>query len=512
MPNDQRTKAVLSLHARLGIGLVWLLLLLLQTAATYAARDRFGYEELAESVRNPFWLEQRTIYDGVSSNIGWYGLCLVLYKLFGFSLALCKWMRLGLQAISLGCVLSLLRRALPSPSHLLPAFAIALSPTLLYFNTYQASYGSDLQLAPIALLCVLSIDPSRPLHSTLLHAGFGALAALACMSYPAFVFYLPFAAVLFAWLHWTSWRAGRVARAAGAPVWREVMQRLLSAVAAPLTMVAVVAASALCLRDPKRLFHDERTGAGLFRGGGGPIDFDLGAIALGVQRTLSDLLISGRSYYFNLSSVELGGWLGGLACILPLGAALWLLARRPASSRWLAVAIVMMVFGLVVPNLASALPGLRRCTLFVFSFYLFVTLLMKELQTQAVGGRRTTVVSAVPVAVLLLHHLLAYPAVIEDLQRESASRPADWWLQAAPTPALALQHWVAKAEAGELIRCPAGAAQGAEECRYGELFAAVAGYQLWTLGHEPKVVIANPHTGAPLSLSVALWESYYFEH
>jgi hypothetical protein len=512
MPNDQRTTAVLSPRARLGVGLVWLLLLLLQAAATYAARDRFGYEELAESVRNPFWLEHRTIYDGRSSNVGWYGLLLALYKLCGFSLALCKWMRLGLHAISLGCVLALVRRALPSPDYLLVAFTIALSPTLLYFNTYQVPYGSDLQLAPIALLCVLSIAPSRPLQSALLHAGVGALAALACMSYPAFVFYLPFGAVLLGWIQWKSWRTAATANRPARPSLRDVVKRLLPMLATPSTMLVAVGAFALPLRQPGLLFDDERVGGGIFRGGGGPIDYDLGGISLGVQRTLLDLFASGRSYYFNLSSVEFGGALGLLAPVLAIGICLWTLARERAASRWLALAIVMMVFGLIAPNLASALPGLRRCTLSLVAFYLLVTLLMRELREQPGVARWKTALGVAPVALLLLHHLLLYPSVIEDLRRESAAQKVDWWLRAAPTPALALQHWVAKAEAGELIRCPSGAAQGAQECRYSELYAAVAGYQLWTLGHEPKVVIANPHTGAPLPLSVALWESYYFEH
>ena len=113
-------------------------LVLVQIVATRVAWGRLTYEELAESVRNPFWLSQHDLYDGTSGNIAWYALCLVHYRIFGFSLALAKAIRIGLFAVSLVCAVDLLRRFLPGRTYLPMALAIGLSPTLLYYNTYQA--------------------------------------------------------------------------------------------------------------------------------------------------------------------------------------------------------------------------------------------------------------------------------------------------------------------------------------------------------------------------------------
>ena len=59
------------------------ILCVLQAWQIYAAWDRLFYEDLAESIRNVYWLEHQEIYDGVSSNIGWYAILLFVYKTFG---------------------------------------------------------------------------------------------------------------------------------------------------------------------------------------------------------------------------------------------------------------------------------------------------------------------------------------------------------------------------------------------------------------------------------------------
>lgn len=82
----------------------WLLVAVLfaaQAAYTLAGLDRLLYEEIAEGIRNPFWLDHRLTYDGVSSNVGWYGFVLVVYKAFGFSAYAAKYVRLALHAVFL---------------------------------------------------------------------------------------------------------------------------------------------------------------------------------------------------------------------------------------------------------------------------------------------------------------------------------------------------------------------------------------------------------------------------
>src|SRR5437016_8314247 len=89
-----------------------------------ASMHQIRYEELAESIRNPFWLDHRFVYDGISSHVGWYGTLLVFYRLFGFAVFTAKFVRLGFHLIGLYCIAALLRRGLGALSALVPLILI----------------------------------------------------------------------------------------------------------------------------------------------------------------------------------------------------------------------------------------------------------------------------------------------------------------------------------------------------------------------------------------------------
>src|SRR5262245_45515169 len=80
-----------------------LLLTSVQYWVTATSMHQIRYEELAESVRNVYWLSHRLVYDGASSNVAWYGTLLIVYEMFGFSLHSAKFVRLGLHFLGLTC-------------------------------------------------------------------------------------------------------------------------------------------------------------------------------------------------------------------------------------------------------------------------------------------------------------------------------------------------------------------------------------------------------------------------
>jgi hypothetical protein len=486
--------------------LIWLAAVALQGGATAAAFNRFWYEEVAESIRNPFWLDQHTIYDGASSNIGWYGVCLVSYKLFGFSLAQAKLVRLVLHAISWACLLKLLRQALPGRGYILPALAIALSPTLLYFNTLQAQFAADLQYAPIVLWCLLHVSPKRPLRSTAMYTLAGIVTMLAAMSYPSVLVYLPFVLALVVWVH-RRWHDKL------AP-WKSRL-RFLPVIAAPLAGCALLGAGFLTLRQPELLLLDPHNHGGIFRGGGSQLAWDPHSIMEGVRTTLSDLFVKGQSYYFSLKGVEFGGWLGQLACALTIAAGLLLLLPRCRLRVPAAIAFALMFFCLVFVNLSSQYPGLRRCTAILFAFYALSALACvsagRALRSRRLAQQRIASYTAWAAAALLVaHHALEYPALIDQLRQDSSSR--DSWMQSAAGPDAALRQWAAKVETGDVLHCGRTEPGVLPSCRFSEFYAAVAGLEKWSRHREPKVVVIDPKTGHPVELSTRLWEDYYFQH
>ena len=136
----------------------WILVALLfaaQAAYTIGGLERLGYEELAEGIRNPFWLDHRLVYDGVSSNVAWYGLVLLVDKAFGFSPYAAKYVRLALYVPFLLCSALLLKRWIGVRRAWAPLLALGLSPTLLYFNSLGTAYGTDVELFPVVLFLIL---------------------------------------------------------------------------------------------------------------------------------------------------------------------------------------------------------------------------------------------------------------------------------------------------------------------------------------------------------------------
>ena len=65
--------------------LYWIICCLIfggQLIYTLRSFNKIRLEELSESVRNVFWLQNRVLYDGISSNVGWYGTLLIIYNIF----------------------------------------------------------------------------------------------------------------------------------------------------------------------------------------------------------------------------------------------------------------------------------------------------------------------------------------------------------------------------------------------------------------------------------------------
>ncbi|MFO0985656.1 MAG: hypothetical protein U1E76_28625, partial [Planctomycetota bacterium] len=174
------------------------LLAVLAVQAIFISQSLFQIraEELAESVRDVFWLRHRLVYDG-NSNVGWYAILLLVYETVGFTLHTAKWVRLCLQALALVCAWRVLRRFLSPLGAAVPLITFALSPTALYFHTLQTPFGTDLSFFPICAWLALCAHERRHL---VLQASLWLVAMIACLSYPTFLFYLPALVALQLWL------------------------------------------------------------------------------------------------------------------------------------------------------------------------------------------------------------------------------------------------------------------------------------------------------------------------
>jgi hypothetical protein len=485
--------------------LYWSLPLVLtgvQYWVTATSMHEIRNEELAESVRNVFWLSHRLVYDGASSNIGWHGMLLIVYELFGFSLHSAKFVRLGLYFIGLTCAADILRRFMGLQTAIVPLVAMGLSPILLYFTSLQTSNGIDLPYAAISLWLLLSVRPDSrtPLELAKIFLC-GMVVMIAAMSYPTFLLYWPSFLLVAVW--WT--RGNKFA----GPSLRWRTWQGLSATAG-LAIPLLIAFTYVI--TPGLLFLDPATHSGLFRGGG-VLGFDPVVFTRAVFTVLRDLMLHGQSYEFEVSRPDFFGPLAivGLCSVAITTIYLWV--KRQAERTILIAAVMLLAVNLVVPCLAiGAYPGIRRSTgilaayfaLFSISWYFYRT-------TDApimVWARRTGIFICLLVP---LDNALKIPSLVRDLAQDSKFRNTDWFAIAA-TPTKSLELLLAQLDGGERLSCPVDDDQQITHCRYQEVYAAIAGYQLWNYGWTPDIWAIDWKTGREINLTPSLWTSYYFPH
>jgi hypothetical protein len=477
---------------------------------TATSMHEIRYEELAESVRNVFWLSHRLVFDGASSNVGWYGLLLLVYQLFGFSLFSAKFVKLGLYLIGITCVADILRRCMGVRTAIVPLIAIGLSPTLLYMGSLQTSYGVDLPYAAICLWLVLSVRPDA--HSPLeLGKTFvcGAIAMIAAMSYPTFLLYWP--SLLLVWV----WQMRRNECAQPSAWW--MTWQVLSGTAG--LAVPLVVAFAYVV-TPGLLLWDPATHSGLFRGGG-HLGFDAPTLRHALHVVLRDLLVHGGSYYFDVTRPDFSGPLAiaGLFCI---GATtIYLLLKRQVDITILLAALLLLALSLVVPSFSVGwFPGIRRSTGILAAYYVLFGVAWYFYRSAAAPSMIWLRRSGVLLCLLVpLDHALKLPSLVNDLARnhdDMAVFPADKgeidWIAIAATPTKSLEVLLEQVDKEQPLSCPMDDQGRIIPCRYQEAYAAVAGYRLWNSHSTADIHALDWKTGRDIVLTPLLWTSYYFPH
>lgn len=474
---------------------------LVQLVFTLHSRSQLRYEELAESVRNVFWLEHHTIYDGISSNVGWYGALLLVYKIFGFSLHAAKVVRFALSCVSLVALAAVLARFFGARTASLPLLVVGLSPTLLYFNTLQAQFGIDLQYAPIVLYLVLSLDFSRTWTDAGRQLLLGAVAMIGCMSYPAFAFYLPTLALLYGY---------GLRQASGFSTSRRVTRSLLlSGCGFVLPLLLAIA----FLKQPQLLLLDPVQNSGIFRGGAGALSgsFSAANVVTGVRVATRDMFYRSGSYYFELASVDFSNYYPVVAIGFVLVTSVAFMAwSRTARLAFLAAWTLLLCTAIVAHVSLSGNPGMRRSTGMLAAIYALLALGWHQVCHGHPLARRLKPAMAVCVALILFHHVTVLQTNYSNLPTRSPYQyNASPFFRTARTPLESLTTYVQEARSGDLmLRCP----DGTMECRYAEIYAAVAGSCLWNGLRCHQIFGYDERAEQFIPLSIELWETYYWKH
>lgn len=472
------------------------LLWIAQIIFTQNSNSQIRYEELADSVRNVFWLEQHKIYDGVSNGVGWYSTMLIVNNFFGFSLFSAKYFRLFLSLVSLLSLAYLLLKYIKLPKAFLPLIMIGLSPTLLFFNSTQTEYALDLQMLPIYLLILTSINlQGKKIWLNVLQTMFfWFLVMVGAMSYPAFVYYVPFFMIPFYWKFKSN---------------ADLKYLIFSVVAFLLPLILLFSYLEPVSRN--LLIYDEVTKGGLFRGAG---TFDLNSdnFIHNLNGIFTDLFVRGNSYHFEVFKADFSDILPALALIFTI-----ILGFKKGFNSFSGkvgfLILVLAILNLVMSSSTfdpSGAPGMRRFTptlaaiygLFILSWHGLSNIKFKEI------WQKYLVLSLL--LIIPIHHILVFPVNLSHLADPSPIKYPIWFT-IAETPQKSLDRYVGIAQKEDLKLVCSDVGQPTY-CRLSEIYGAVAGTCVWNHLECHKILGYDAKTGQLIPLEPQLWENYQFEH
>lgn len=470
-----------------------IIIFIFQLIYTLNSSTQFRYEELAESVRNVYWLSQGLVYDGVSSNVGWYATLLAFYNIFGFTLDSAKYYRLILQLISLICLALFFKKYLNLKQAWIAIITIGLSPTFLFFNTLQTSYGIDVQYLSICLYLISVVNFKKIFFSYILTIIIFILLMIIWMSYPTFIYYLPLLIIFYLYQLFQNLQGHKYS-------YFKVFSYLNLAIVAFISPLII---AFIYIKNSYLLIYDSIQKSGIFRGAG-TFYFQFESFSKNTSGLINDLFGSSYSYHFEINQTEFSALITIPALILVLVSSLIILSNKKYRLLTCLVWSVFM-FSLIFTSFTfdpSGRPGMRRYTPVLAAFYtLYVIIIMQNLNKKLMF-----LLLLIP-----LHHLLVYPINFSHLQNSSPNRYS-YFFEEYGNPTITVDKFVRDVQVKDLaLECPKTYRQY-NICRYSEIYTAIAGSCLWNKLNCHQIYGYDLKSQKNIPLSTDLWQSYYFEH
>lgn len=477
-----------------------LFIFLLQFIYTQNSFTQIRYEELAESVRNVYWLQNRTIYDGVSTNIGWQIVLLFVYNIFGFSLNTAKYVRLIIQLVSLSCLAAVLKKYLGEKNAWIPLIIIGLSPTLLFYNSLSV-YGFDLQYFPIVIYLVTSINIEKKKFIILKEFLLGVISMIAWMTYPTFIFYLPAVFVLYLWQFLNQLKK------------KNISVFIANALFTLFSFLLPLLSAYLFIKDRSNLIYDPIVKSGIFRGAG-KMQPDIGIFFQNVKNLIIDLFGTGSSYYYEVYKPDFSDFYLIFSILFVLIFSLVLLFKNKKYKFILALVWISLLFNLIIANNTNdpnTILGMRRNTGILAAIYVLIIIIWHYINNQKWPVQSLKIILISILLLIPLHHILVYPVNYVHLQDLSPHR-SGLWFSITSTPTDSIKIIVQNNTKKDLNLACQDNEGNLAYCRYPEIYAAVAGSCLWNRLNCKNVLGYDFKTKKYIPLSVELWKTYYWEH
>lgn len=480
-----------------------LLLFLLQLIYTQNSFTQIRYEELAESVRNVYWFQNHTIYDGVSTNIGWQIVLLFVYNIFGFTLNTAKYVRLAIQLVSLFCLAAVLKKYLGEKKAWIPLIIIGLSPTLLFYNSLSV-YGFELQYFPIIIYLITSLNIKKKKQFLLKEMCLGIISMIAAMTYPSFIFYLPSAFLLYIWI---------LLKQLKNEPHKNISVLLINLFFTLFFFLLPLVLAFLFLKDRSMLFYDPIAKSGIFRGAG-KMHPDINVFFQNIKNLLTDLFVSGISYYYEVYKPDFSDIypIFTILFVIVISAVLFFKVKR---YRFILTLVwISLLINLIVANNTydpNTILGMRRNTGILVAIYVLIIVVWDFINRIRWTNQSLKIILISVLLLIPLHHIIVYPINYAHLTDLSPYR-SGLWFSIGSTPENSVSMLVQNNTKQDLKLACKDNEGNVAYCRYPEIYASVAGSCLWNRQTCKNILGYDNKTKTFVPLSIDLWEKYYWEH
>ncbi|MBI2595290.1 glycosyltransferase family 39 protein [Candidatus Daviesbacteria bacterium] len=461
--------------------LIPIFLIVVQGIYSISSIGELRLEEAIESIRSVYWFQNHLVWNGGYTNLGWYTVLAVVYNLFGFSVYSAKFVKLFVYILALLCLAALLKKYLGEKLAIVPLLMIGFSPTLIYLNSLQISHGIEVSYFLICAYLISNLNFKKRAE-WMLQTILGIVAAIAVLSYPAFIYYLPI--ISFYYLY-------------------QLKNQCKKASISLIVFCTYLLLSILYIKNRQILIYDTNSNLGLFRGGG-RLEFDLDLLISNFRIMFSDLFQIPVSYYFEPLKTEFSDFYPMFVVIfvMVISLALFLKIQRLRFfigfvwTCFLGYSIVLNLFGPI------GLGGIRRETIILTLFYLLFVIVWKFISNikKSSFGRNLVLVV---LGLLLIHHIFVYPQNLGQLNKQS--KFGNWF---APNAELSFRSQIKTIEAEDLwVNCEENVNPYAHSRCAGLSinYALIAGECLWNRRLCHKVIAFDAKNQKHFLINLNFW-------
>lgn len=465
---------------------------LVQIIFTLNSLNQIRYEEVAESIRNVYWLDQRLVYDGVSSNIGWYGILLSVYKLFGFNIFAAKILKLVFFSISIFLTACMLKKWLGYKKAFIPLIAIGFSPSFLFLNTLNVQFGLDFLIIPILIFIILNLTFKKNFINFFLNFVLGFILIISLVSYPIFLFYVPLLIFLYIYI------VKKVKKIS--PIFH-----IFPLIAGIFLLFPL---AIFYINNSNLLFYDPINKSGMFRGAGN-LNLSLSNFLNNTASLATDLFITGKSYYYEVLAPDFSH----IFPIFSVLAVFTLVGNAFIKNKTLRKILLIVLITSIINYLSTGFllnVGIRRNTPIIFSFYILYVVAFYQFFKINFKSKLIKNVLFLSLLILPIHHLLALPLNLDNMNKKSKYQ-YELYFTSYETPMKSINIVIATAQKEEL-RLDCIKTKKGYHCRFNEIYPLIMGACKWNSLSCKKVLGYDPKKNKYVPLSLKLWKNYYWEH